>query len=482
MLSQEPYAPIDRTKLSKALIDDAEKVQWRTPEELKNDFGVDLHLSTTVTHVDTEGQKVTTQDGKEYKYDKLVLSPGAVPKKIPIEGKDLEGVITMRHISDIKQITSALGPETDVVVIGTSFIGLEAAGSISGKEFRTLTVVGVDEVPFEAMLGKDLGMALVKHFESKGVKFHRGVQVEKIAPKEGTNRVGALHVKGLDPIPATIVLMGTGVAPATDFMKGHFVLQKDGGVVVDKYLRVEGKQNVFAIGDIAHYPQFPHGNVRRVEHWNVAGNHGRTVGRTIATPDDPMAYEQAPIFWSSIGKGLRYISKGLEFDDQYLDGSADELKFVLYQAKGDEITTVASMGRDPVVAKSNELLRTQRMPKLSEIKGGLVGCASGHTLTAEHPRPAVGLRRVQGCTVRSQESEVRWTRLHVKPYTGKPEGTRFCKWPPTAWCFHLCFSQASCSDIGSRYMLHELCGMSTPTNASPPPAPPLTPANEPSPS
>ncbi|KLT42943.1 hypothetical protein CC85DRAFT_285101 [Cutaneotrichosporon oleaginosum] len=366
LLSRETYAPIDRTKLSKGLVDDATKVQWRTPEELRDDFGVDVRLGTTVTGVDTAKRTVITENG-EVKYDSLVLSPGAVPRKIPIEGKDLDGVVTLRHVQDVQAITSALGPDADIVIIGTSFIGLEAAGAIAKKPHRSLTVVGVDEVPFEAMLGRDLGLALVRHFEGQGVTFHRGATVEKIAGENG--KVSALHVKGMPPIPASLVIMGTGVAPATSFLKDTFELEKDGGVAVDTYLRVKGQENVYAIGDIAHYPQFPRGNVRRVEHWNVAGNHGRSVAATIA--GKPTAYAQVPVFWSSVGKGLRYIGSGEEVARSWLDGSVDELKFVLYQAnKNGEIVTVTSMGRDPIVAKTNELLRTGRMPSLDEIKAG----------------------------------------------------------------------------------------------------------------
>lgn len=67
--------------------------------------------------------------------------------------------------------------------------------------------------------------------------------------------------------------MGTGVSPATDFLKeSGFSLEKDGGIAVDEYLRVKGESNIYAIGDIAHYTQFPDKFQRRVEHWNVAGN------------------------------------------------------------------------------------------------------------------------------------------------------------------------------------------------------------------
>lgn len=72
-----------------------------------------------------------------------------------------------------------------------------------------------------------------------------------------------------------MVIMGTGVGPATGFLKeSGFELEKDGGVSVDKFLKVKqvSKGNVYAIGDIAHYPQYPEQKDRRVEHWNVAGN------------------------------------------------------------------------------------------------------------------------------------------------------------------------------------------------------------------
>lgn len=130
----------------------------------------------------------------------------------------------------------------------------------------------------------------------------------------------------MDPLPATIVIMGTGVGPTTGFLKSSSLkLEKDGGVTVDSSLRVPDTDSVYAIGDIAHYPQFPDGFSRRVEHWNVAGNHGRHVGQAIAT-GKPVPYERVPIFWSSVGKGLRYVGSGAGFDDSYLDGSADELK------------------------------------------------------------------------------------------------------------------------------------------------------------
>ncbi|KAI9635272.1 uncharacterized protein MKK02DRAFT_25715 [Dioszegia hungarica] len=375
VLSEEKYAPIDRTKLSKALVDDAEKLQFRTPEVLKNDFGVDFHSGTAVTGVNTKEQKVTTSSG-EFSYDHLILAPGAKPKKIPIEGKDLENVVTLRHISDAASINKMITKDSEVVIIGTSFIGMEVAMAVLKKEPKSVNMVGVDEIPFEAILGKEIGTAIMETMKKAGVKFHMQAEIKKLNPtSEGGSAVGSLSMKDKEDLPANLVIMGTGVAPATEFLKESFSLEKDGGIKVDEYLRVEGQKNVYAIGDIAHYPQAPEGQQRRVEHWNVAGQHGREAAHNIAKPNDLVKYDKIPVFWSSVGKGLRYVGTGGGFDDSYTDGSIDELKanqFATYQAKNGKITAVASMQKDPYVAKASELIRLGLMPTLDEIRGGKV--------------------------------------------------------------------------------------------------------------
>ena len=110
--------------------------------------------------------------------------------------------------------------------------------------------------------------------------------------------------------------MGVGVVPATEFLKGSGIdVEKNGGIRVDEYLRVRsvGTNDVYAIGrslaiydsrllmlsfpgDIAIYPQIQ-GEEIRIEHWNVAGNHGRAVGKTIS--GSPQVFVKIPVFWSA---------------------------------------------------------------------------------------------------------------------------------------------------------------------------------------
>ena len=259
----------------------------------------------SVIKVDTSANTVTTSKESTIKYDHLVLSPGGKPKKIPVDGANLDGVLVLRTVNDTKAITSAVNKDSEIVIIGTSFIGMEVSMALLKKEPKSVTLVGMDEVPFEAILGKEIGVAImevrgrlrdkadVQNMKKQGIKFIMKAGVEKIIPDSmlsrlvysllGAERVGSesnpshcgsVQLKGQDPLPASFVIMGTGVSPATDFLKSSgFTLEKDGGIATDEYMRVKGHQNVYAIGDIAHYTQYPDKFQRRVEHWNCAANH-----------------------------------------------------------------------------------------------------------------------------------------------------------------------------------------------------------------
>jgi len=264
-------------------------------------------------------------------------------------------------------------------VIGSSFISMEIVIAVLKRKLASIDVVGKDNVPFEAPLGKDVGGAIQKYHESQGVKFHLGSQIERIIasdsdPKfatgiEFTDKDGQKKI-----IEADFIVMGTGVSPATEFLKQsdgfpQGVLRKDGGVLVDEYLKVRGLEDVFAIGDIAVYPQIPLEGEARIEHWNVAGNHGRAVGKTIS--GSPVPFSKVPIFWSGQGQNLRYCGVGFGYDDIIIDGNLDELKFIAYYVKGDAIVAVASMQKDPVISRASELMRLGLMPPTRQVRGGI---------------------------------------------------------------------------------------------------------------
>jgi len=169
-------------------------------------------------------------------------------------------------------------------------------------------------------------------------------KIDKIvASSENPNLASGVVVNG-ETLPADFVIMGVGVAPATEYLKDSGIqLEKDGGIRVDEYLRVRtgpDTKDVYAVGDIAIYPQ-QNGEETRIEHWNVAGNHGRAVGCTIAGKEQP--FVKIPIFWSARklrgisqlshqsdslpeGQQLRYCGVAHSFDRVIIRGSLEEFK------------------------------------------------------------------------------------------------------------------------------------------------------------
>ncbi|KAF8968027.1 flavoprotein [Flammula alnicola] len=372
ILSKETYSPIDRTRLSKALVTDPAKLEWRSSADLKIKYGTNLRLGVEVTSVDLEQKTVTLDSGKDtIPYDQLILASGGIPRRLPVEGAKLENVYTFRGIDDSKKVDAAAQEGKRMVVIGSSFISMELVAAVSQRKLASIDVIGMEEFPFEIVLGKAVGAGIKKFHEGKGVKFHMQTKVEKIVPQEGNpNLAGGVVVNGTT-IPCDFVVMGVGVAPATEYLKGSSIeLERDSGVKVDKYLRVKtGKdtKNVFAIGDIAIHPQV-NGDEARIEHWNVAGNHGRAVGLTIS--GKPQPFVKVPVFWSAQGQQLRYCGFGAKYEDVIIKGEPDDLKFIAYYVKAGKIVAVASMQNDPVVSKASELLRLGLMPSPEEIKAG----------------------------------------------------------------------------------------------------------------
>ncbi|KAI6039787.1 hypothetical protein EDC04DRAFT_1612968 [Pisolithus marmoratus] len=387
VLSKEMYAPIDRTKLSKALITDAAKIEWRSASDLKIRYGTTLRLGVTVTSVDTSVKQVIFEGGKEsISYDKLILATGGTPRRLPIDGADLENVYTFRGVEDAKKVDADAQEGKRMVVIGSSFISMELVVAVSKRKLASIDVIGMEEFPFESVLGKEIGKGLKKYHESQGVRFHMKTRADKIVASESNPSQASGVVVDGQTIPADFIVMGVGVAPATEYLKqSGFALEKDGGVKVDEYLRVPGHADVYAIGDIAWYPQTGTGESRRIEHWNVASNQGRAVGMTIC--GKPQPFVKIPIFWSAQGQQLRYCGTGAGYEDVIIKGDPGEMKvqslaclsvtsfkivpqFIAYYVKAHRVVAVASMQNDPAVSKASELLRLGLMPSPDEIREG----------------------------------------------------------------------------------------------------------------
>jgi len=368
----EGYTPIDRTKLSKALIDHHSKIALRDEAWFKDSL-IDF-IDDEVTDVDFSSNKVSTKSGKSYSYKKLVLATGGTPRSLPLPGfKDLGNIFLLRTIPHVKAINAAIGEKgKKIVIIGSSFIGMEVANAVA--KGNDVTVVGMEKAPLERIMGETVGKIFQKSLEANGVQFKMNAGVEKASPsKSDPSKVGSIELKDGTSLPADFVILGTGVAPTTSYLKDNKAvsLEKDGSLTVDENFAVVGVKDVFAVGDIATYPYFGpggDGTPVRIEHWNVAQNSGRVVAKHISSPETkPVSF--IPIFWSALGAQLRYCGNTINgSDDVVITGNTAEAKFVAYYTKGETVVAVASMQKDPVMVQAAELMRQGRMPTKSQIQ------------------------------------------------------------------------------------------------------------------
>jgi thioredoxin reductase len=390
--------------LSKALIPDADKLLLRK-KEWYSEASVDV-ISDTVTSVDFSKKSVSTKSGSQIPYTKLVLATGGTPKRLPLPGfKDLKNIFVLRTVNDVKDILAAVGEKKGkkIVVVGSSFIGMEVGNCLS-KE-NTVTIIGMEKAPLERVMGEEVGKIFQKTLEKNGVKFYMGASVDSATPSEKDSKaVGAVKLKDGKSIEADLVILGVGVAPATEYLKDNnsVSLEKDGSLRTDENFKVEGLEDVFAIGDIATYPYHGpggDGTPTRIEHWSkplllslspstsfshrslttplppstdVAQNAGKSVGHTLAKPTASKPKLFIPVFWSALGSQLRYCGATPNgWDSLVLKGEPDNGKFAAYYAQGDTVVAVATMMMDPIMAKCAELMGRGRMPGKGELERGV---------------------------------------------------------------------------------------------------------------
>ncbi|KAJ1656002.1 Apoptosis-inducing factor 1 [Dispira simplex] len=388
LVSQEPYLPIDRPKLTKAFAPQPEKIALRTSAQVA-DLAVDVQLNTTATGLDVERQLVRLSTGSELHYDTLVLATGGIPRKLPVKGSDLGNVFTLRTAHNTSQIAAALqsygrGDQLDavrLVIIGTSFIGMEYA-SVARQQGVQVTVVGKASVPFGTVFGEKIGKTLQKLHEDQGVQFIMEAEVSQFVPhSQRSDVVGAVTLTDGRNLPADVVLVAVGVRPNTDWLKDSAIpLTSQGAVTVNRYLQVDTTKttshhldNVYAVGDIALYPYLAEGPSPkvRIEHWTVAENLGRCAAANIVQHRQPKPYRHAPYFWTAhYGKSFRYCGHAAHYDDIVVVGDLAQGKWAAFYLHGDRVLAVASFNYDPIVSKCAQLMYLNQMPSASAVRDG----------------------------------------------------------------------------------------------------------------
>ena len=351
LLSSDDAAPYDRPNCSKDYLAGNAPEDWipLKSAEFYREHAIDVALGTNVTGIDVKAQQVAVAGGRNLAFDKLVLATGAEPIRLDIPGASEPHVHVLRSLGDARAIIANAKEARHAVVVGASFIGLEAAASLRARELE-VHVVAPERRPMERVLGREFGDFIRELHEEHGVVFH----LEETAAAIDGHKV---RLKGGTTLSADLVVVGIGVRPRTGLAE-QAGLAIDRGVVVNEYLETSAP-GIYAAGDIARWPDPHSGEKVRIEHWVVAERQGQTVARNIMGRRERFA--DVPFFWSQhYDLPINYVGHAEKWDELEIEGDIKARDCVVRYRRDGKLLAVASIYRD-VDSLKEELAMERRV-------------------------------------------------------------------------------------------------------------------------
>ncbi|KAH8351858.1 hypothetical protein KR084_000218 [Drosophila pseudotakahashii] len=357
LVCRENHLPYDRIEIMNSLNKNTSDLYLRD-EKFYKDHDIELHLGVSAERLDTFRSVLHCNNGKSLLYDNIYIATGYSAIRPDIPGVNLENVRTVRDIDEARSILKMVGKTTQVVCLGSSFMAVEAAANLVSKA-RSVTLVARQNVPFKSTLGDLIGKRILQLLEENHVKLRMSSGISQIL---GNHRGEVTAVELLDKsrVPCDLLILGTGCRCNTHFLQHSGVrINPNGSVDVNDFLQTNVR-NVYVGGDIAN-AHILGGTTDRVNisHYGLAQYHGRIAAMNMCGHISKL--EAVPFFYTVIfGKAFRSSGFG-SYKDVIIDGSLEELHFVAYFVDDrDKVTSVASCGRDPIVAQFAEMISQQK--------------------------------------------------------------------------------------------------------------------------
>jgi 3-phenylpropionate/trans-cinnamate dioxygenase ferredoxin reductase subunit len=354
LVGREPDAPYNRPDCSKGYLrgEESREEPLFRPADWWEEQAIELLTRTSVTSLNLDARTVKLSTKQEIEFDKALLATGANVRRLNVEGCELEQIHYLRTLGNADAIREGVADAENVVLIGGSYIGCEVAASLSmlGK---SATIVMQEEHTLERGFGKQAGRFVQELLEEHGVTIHGSDELERF---EGEGRVAKVVTrKGLE-LEAQAVVIGAGVAPDVQLAKrAGLEIGERGGVRCSSALQSTA-EGVFAAGDICEYDSPMHGGHVRIEHWDVAFNHGRTAALNMLGKD--LAHDVVPYFFSVLGDWgeLEYVGPAYGWEEEILRGSFAEGSFTNWYLQDGQVKAALTFGRSEDLDHARRLI------------------------------------------------------------------------------------------------------------------------------
>ncbi len=325
LVGSEHERPYERPPLSKDYLrgESEREKAYVHPQGFYDEQQIELREGCTATAIDVDGSRVRLDSGEELAYDKLLLTTGAEPRRIPVAGADLDGIYYLRSLADCDVLRERLDAGGHAAVVGSGWIGSEFAASARQRGLE-VTLIDPLQVPYEHILGAEIGSFYRDVHAQHGVELLLGQGVESFS---GDRAVRSVRTSGGQEIECDFAVVGIGIAPRVGLAEDAG-LDIDNGVAVDEHLQTS-VPGIFAAGDAAAawHPFFD--QRIRVEHWANALNQGPAAAAAML--GDAAPYDRIPYFFSDqYDVGMEYSGYATHWDQVVFRGDREGGEFIAF--------------------------------------------------------------------------------------------------------------------------------------------------------
>lgn len=320
----EARMPYNRPPLSKEVLtgDEVEttlvqSLSFRLRPSLDD---VTWKLGATAIASDLAARQVSFADGTTLSFDALAIATGLSPRRVPLPGGEKDRYI-LRTLDDALALRARLVAGARLCVIGAGFIGCEVAAS-ARKRGLAVTMIETFEAPMQRAIGVTAGQAMQALHRSEGIDFRLQAKIAGFIDR-GDGHLDGIRLASGEVITCDFAVEAVGSTANTQWLAGNGLDLSD-GVLCDNAMRVEGRADVVAAGDIARFPNLFADEVpRRIEHWTIPGFTAKRAAESLANAMVQGSFAPVPAFWSD-QHGLRLQSYGapaLGDESEVVEGS-----------------------------------------------------------------------------------------------------------------------------------------------------------------
>ena len=345
LVTNEAYIPYQRPPLSKSFLRDSntsiEKLVEKT-EDWYRKKGIELRLGTLVRELNIERRLAVLENGQTIEFRKACIATGSRARRPQVAGANLGNVVYLRGYRDALAVREILLAEKHVVIVGSGFLGAEITSSLLHSGAK-LSLLSRDRVIWQDLLDPTTARWLTDQYQESEIQL---LLNENLNGFEGKTVIKNIQTKSGLRFPAGLAVVAIGTEPNLQLV-ANTPLSSPNGCPVNEYLETDEK-GIYAVGDIALYPDRVYGGARRVTNVEMARVQGLTAGANM-TGRKRQKFEVLPTCSSSV-LGMHFDFVG-DFSTPYLlaelEGSREKRNFIARYRRGDTLVAAVLCNRKP---------------------------------------------------------------------------------------------------------------------------------------